>query len=793
MPEILDLFLNLSDRPDQKSTLDSLNLLRSPSPPPSPITWAEILADDPLTGDIWQDESYSSFSEDDIEIVEVSVYDKKDANNRRDDELKTQDPKALLVTVPMDSVAKLKAAQFWNHSNLQNSRPQETSELQVIREVLLMLRGLPTSLFAIDSQHTLVYHSMNVVLAQVSLSSLNDLLQSFADIGSDLFRLRTWIRKGQSIPLLQAFNHSLSTRIRVLDRSISEIEQRVTAPTTAVVVSILHLHQEILALARPFGPLEEVAASVPDRGGDFICLESLYDHICMLQAAGDDECYEFLGTIFFECLRVYLRPVSLWMEEGSISNNDSGFFVSIADKTSATSTLWHDRYTLRTTADGDLHAPSFLHPAAQKILNAGKSIVFLQQLKCAVPTLPGLAHAHLTLKNVCGHAHLASLMPFSELFGAAFLDWIGNKYGPASSILKRQLITENGLLRHLDVLEHVYFSKDGVRFQSFADELFQRMDKRKAVWSDKFLLSELARSVFGSLDHVQAEALNVRVVPTKHTARSVKALSAIQIDVALPWPIQNIIQRFSMATYQRVFRMILQIYRANYLLKLDSFNLRQFGGQYSRTCNAIRQRLIWFTNILHSYITETVVQAAMEKFRNDLESAEDVDAMSALHENLTKKLQSRCLLAKNLAPIHDSIIAVLDLAVAYSDAQTSKLTIASDGSMLPKSQRSFIDSRRGRRRRRGKPETSANKSDSSSSDSSDEDADYDADTEKPSQREEPYEERLQKIYEQFSQLLQFIVAGLRGVSRAGGEMSWEMLAERLEWGVQKTSLSTSYG
>ena len=73
------------------------------------------------------------------------------------------------------------------------------------------------------------------------------------------------------------------------------------------------------------------------------------------------------------------------------------------------------------------------------------------------------------------------------------------------------------------------------------------------------------------------------------------------------------------------------------------------------------------------------------------------------------------------------------------------------------------------------------------SSSSEEDEDYDADTETPSASDESYEERLQKIEEQFGQLLHFTIAGLRGVSRAGGELAWEMLAERLEWGIRPSS------
>jgi gamma-tubulin complex component 5 len=64
----------------------------------------------------------------------------------------------------------------------------------------------------------------------------------------------------------------------------------------------------------------------------------------------------------------------------------------------------------------------------------------------------------------------------------------------------------------------------------------------------------------------------------------------------------------------------------------------------------------------------------------------------------------------------------------------------------------------------------------------DEDPDYDADTEKLSGNEGSYAERLQKIKAEVTRLRTFVVTGLRGISRAGGEPTWEILAEQLDWG-----------
>lgn len=57
-PEILSLFLLLSDRPLEKASVEDLE----PALAPQALTWADIIAEDPLTGDIWEDVDFGAES-----------------------------------------------------------------------------------------------------------------------------------------------------------------------------------------------------------------------------------------------------------------------------------------------------------------------------------------------------------------------------------------------------------------------------------------------------------------------------------------------------------------------------------------------------------------------------------------------------------------------------------------------------------------------------------------------------------------------------------------------------------
>jgi gamma-tubulin complex component 5 len=773
-PEVLSLFLSLSERPERAAGLEALELLKPEVVnEEKTFTWEDLEREEPMTGELWKDESYESGSEDESEVVQVG---KPQENETSPPTVASQDDDispCITDTISTSVYTDVGASQFWTQADLRSSKPQLLSELQIIREVLLMLRGLPTSIFAIDEKNVLIYHATNVMLSQISLSGLNDVLQSFASMGSDLLRLRFWTGQPQQVPLLQAFNSAVCKCLWDFDRSIAVIEEAFVQPQQKpILVSILRAHNEIEALSRPFAALSSLTTSL-SYSGSFLILELLYDQLCTLQAAGDSECFSMLGDIFFTSLNMYLRPVSLWMEQGVILENEESFFIAIADKGSKLEALWHERYTLRLTNDGTVHAPAFLRPATKKILNAGKSVVFLQHLRKDVPAPRVNQPTRLDFTSVLEADGELPLLPFSELFKSAFDTWMSSKYSSASSILKHHLLHNSGLLIHIDALSHIYFSTNGVLFQTFADDLFKRMSNRRSQWADKFLLTELARRTFGGVEGAKAGSLSVRITSTKDVSgRTLKALSGLVLDVNLPWPVQNVIPRTSLATYQRIFTFLLRIRHATvHLLP------RPTHGQAKHLAIGIRQHLLWFTNTLHSYVLETVVHPAVERLKEELVQAEDLDEMCKVHEEFVKRLERKCLLARELEVIWDSVLGVLDLAVVFAEIQNpSTHNKAKLRSQLTST------STRGRRKHRTDEDLDEDDAASNTSESENE-----SEHESPSTpaTEEAPDKRLQTIHDQFSQLLHFTVAGLRGVSRAGGQVEWEMLSERLDWGIQK--------
>ena len=131
----------------------------------------------------------------------------------------------------------------------------------------------------------------------------------------------------------------------------------------------------------------------------------------------------------------------------------------------------------------------------------------------------------------------------------------------------------------------------------------------------------------------------------------------------------NVIQRSSIPTYQQVFTFLLQIYRAKYLLQnVYLQNIHKLKGCNTRQLSyKLRARLIWFADILRSYLTD-IITASTKDMTAAMTKAEDIDDISTIHLKYLARLQEQSLLAENLKPIYNSIISLLDLAVSFHDA-----------------------------------------------------------------------------------------------------------------------------
>ncbi|KZF20367.1 hypothetical protein L228DRAFT_285080 [Xylona heveae TC161] len=835
-PEALSLILELSNKPATNSRLEDLEALKPPPSPP-PLTWEDIISEDPLDEEgIWDEVDFGAESSEDEEFERRSFDrsvsgDETQPSSVAAEENEAQNLEVTLLQPDQSILDHISKAQFWNHRTrpakedvdlietaIDLSKTWKLSEMQALREVLFMLSGLPTSLFSCDTSTGVIKPVEKYALGHTSYDSFQGLLAAFANLGTQVQTVRQWTSLEQSIPLLQSLNASISSRLKILQQKLLQIESRFVHLRKQVVVSLVDVYHRVQTPLLPLLMLADLLPALKETAGEnpFKCLEKLFHQTSLVHLAGDDVSFPFMTSLFLDCFNTYLRPIRAWMESGELYYNEEIFFIGMAEKSVENRNLWHDQYFLRQDHRGRLHAPEFLRAQAKKILNTGKSVVFLRRLGIFGSRPAALEdEPYLDYAAVCGTDNSIPLAPFSDLFDEAFERWLDSKHHSASTVLRNVLFSRYGLFTILDALEHIYFLKDGSLYANMLTVLFEKIERRKDSWNDRFLLTEQAQGALGTLACMDPKRLFVRSTPlagegaeTGGTHRSLKMLGTIKVEYTLPWSIANIIARHTITdSYQRVFTLLVQIRNAKYLLerrrllKTDFIKPNHASADSNYDVNllslSIRHRLLWLVNTLYSYLTETVIVTSTLELRYDMNAAKDVDAMISAHEHFAVKLQEQCLLSRKLSPIYQALMSLLDLAFHFSDLHSaSEVDRSVDRSVLSGSRHDQALRDKQYAGRAMKRPTARLDFDSSDDEEADDSSEYDeldprgskgsgARSSLPSNRV-PLAARLREMRAEIDRLCGFAATGLRSVSRAGGEPAWDMLADMLDWGIRPT-------
>ncbi|EAW14832.1 putative gamma-tubulin complex component GCP5 [Aspergillus clavatus NRRL 1] len=798
-PEILSLLLQLSNRPALLSELSRLPK-RQPEGVVERLSWSELDASGSAycDDDIWECIDYGAdSSEEDDELIssgrsDASVPQTLPSSPIPSDEEYDIPDEVFLPDADQDFIVAIKDAQFWRAENqgvftqARSASSQVVTELQVIKETIFMLQGLPTSLFwrlddniEVDRRYT---------LAHASNESLTSLLQSLGVIGARIDVLRQFTKTKQAVPFMQTFHRCIEGHLHKFDAFLSKIQSGFLPQRTSVSISLLQLAEDVRNESRMLVILSDLISNLQcNASGNCVrCLDLLYDSVCLNQATGDDSEFKVLAGLFLSCLETYMRPIHRWMEEGQLDSRQGTFFIIDNHNDNDLRSLWREWYTLDETS-GLEHIPQFMKPFARQIFTAGKSMVFLQHLN-ALDEVEQHQKTALTFEGMSNDEHASLVyLPFAATFGSALDKVVKANQSFTSNLLHQELDRQCGLWTSLNALEHIYLCKDISVSGAIDGKIFDLMDRGRGAWSDRYLLTELAQSAFSRLSFVDPSRLIVRShQDPEGLGRSVKMLRMISFDYILPWPVANIITKDAIQSYQRISIFFMQIRRAKqlvvkqrlqYTTETDAFSTDRASNALSY---ALRHNMLWFLNTLYSHMTDFVISTTTNSFHQSLAAAKDVDAMIATHRAYMSSLEDQCLLSRNLSPLHQATIALLDLCVYFADIQATR-----------HGENQFDHSKtpgKYARLPRRKPHFASKDEEHSDEDEQDHDSDSQDDSDADignttaiSFYEAPYADRLRDVQDQYDQLVGFLAAGLKGVGRVDGQISWEILAEKLEW------------
>ncbi|KAI5364804.1 putative gamma-tubulin complex component protein [Septoria linicola] len=727
-PEVLSLLLELSDRPATRTLLSHVRVDDSTEDIGPQLKWEDIIAEEPVeeTG-LWDDidRGYHSSADDISDVDEDSEPTTSTTATSVGD-----DPSAtarLHLTQPDEStISAIREAQAGQRQDENEVEGDSTSELYLVREMLMMLHGLPTKLFPINPSTRRISISQPIKLATASNTSISDLVAGSVKTAAALNYLRGWTRSSQALIYLRAVQAAIQKLMGSFATQLSSVEQRFVGHSGSSVVSIVSVLTDVRSLAAPLIQLSsmvQVAALSTGKGQQLVMLDSLYDAACIVHMSGARPSSDAIMTVFLAGLQAYLRPVAAWAVSGEHSTFGHDIpLVQAVNADCPAGQIWSSQFVRSTKADGSPFVPRCLADHADKLFALGKSRAFLKRLQPKMADTVSTVSVDMNLPDfepMLDLMALDGLHSFPQLLNDRLNDWISAIGEDCTPLLLASLQSEHGLSSTMAALPKVFFSADGIAFQDFADAVAKRVVVKGSglAWNDQFMLAELARGTIGICEGVDSDCIQVSTPPGSvgsTTTSTTRALNTFSLEYNFSWPLQNITACAASATHAQVFAFLLQVHYAGNLLTRSFFYLRA-AEQRLAPIVPLRQKLLCFTHVLHYFIVTTADSIHLEMLEA-MNRAVDIDAMTGIWRNYDRRLQMSLLLSPKLEPVRDAITGILELS-----------------ELLAKSTR---------------------------------------------------EDSIKALQDQFDRGLTFLIAGVRGLGRAGGEAALETLAERLECSIQ---------
>lgn len=262
-PEILALLLELSDQPLYKTRLSDVDGLRPDQlKPADQLRWEDIAKEDGWDDDprLWKTYRYrGDTSDDDISITESeaskppSTQDSGDGVNVG---LTAEDH--IIRPDNVDLLNAICEAQQWRTAKptadaAGNARKIAVHELNFIREVVFMLQGLNTTMFDSKCQPLPSFQT-----AHLAWDTHRAVINAFSESGRQLRILRRFTEGYQEATHAEAFQDCVSKRLHDLDTKLSDIQQRLAAPTKQEIVSLVSLKSELTPWLEPLHVLSHI-------------------------------------------------------------------------------------------------------------------------------------------------------------------------------------------------------------------------------------------------------------------------------------------------------------------------------------------------------------------------------------------------------------------------------------------------------------------------------------------------------------------------------------------------------
>ncbi|RCH82344.1 Gamma-tubulin complex component 5, partial [Rhizopus stolonifer] len=385
-----------------------------------PLTWKEVVDNDPLEGDHWNqwpedtssDGNLSDYDEDQtqtqhqkkdtgmLDIEPLNYTNRMDMDTRSDQDglryLEKQQywrddfnlPKETLVEDTLlqnacqmsDTLMKL-----WQHQTGQDQKKTIT-EAGVIREVLSLLRGFGGILFVKEDDQFLL--NEQYMVQHLSQHALSSILNEFNVYGNMLLKLRQQLmhsspKDGQTMEAFVSVVHQL---LAEFDGFLATLESNTSFITqdNTLVISLLQLRKQLSESLESLKAVYRIAADMPFEKTPkciaIFLISILYERTMISHITGQESIYHTLLYVLQKTLVPYGHMMDDWVFFGSLmADRAREFYVTRNDAVSKhDSNFWLNGFVMESVAHEKCYpCPLFDERVMARVLFAGKAMNLL--------------------------------------------------------------------------------------------------------------------------------------------------------------------------------------------------------------------------------------------------------------------------------------------------------------------------------------------------------------------------------------------------------------------------------
>ncbi|KAJ8659150.1 hypothetical protein O0I10_005189 [Lichtheimia ornata] len=698
--------------------------------------WRRTLLEEPLEGDHWQqyqsddeDEDMMSMdgTEEDLELDQEELARFKARSTTQQEPLRSISPtdeRWYSTYMPIIEHDQEEIARNQDHVRRYWEDPEELTEADIMREVVFMLRGLPSILFEKTTLHDeetrtirMQVASTPFPLSHLSNTAVKSILKEFNEYGNIMNNLREWLQRvlsnsktddrryGQTC---EAFAVCVAKMFQAFERRMSSIEvDYCQTQGGKSIISILKLKNTLDPSLKAFQVIYEVTTRLHDsdspRALSQKLLSTIYMRICEAETQGKQDVYNVLVYLYHETIKPFAQLLDDWTTRATLKGDVAQeFFISRSDRRD--SELVEDEFYVHEPRDDDDVSgyPLFNHTFMDKVFFVGKAIEIISRFRDEMERIPTYIDC------------FDKVIPTPKtVFDSSDNSTPSKPFQPTLSQQTRFLQAGFPLLKNgTQHLTHTSSSTDTtVTPYLFDQAILQSLDDyiaepylhatqklRVVLYESCSLISHLRRiaSIYLMLEdelmHIFCETLfqkmdkgiypensstNTQIDKLFMDAKS--AIGGLHQDLTLS---ECSFDHNASGSFLDKIRFsyhlpwpINNYIRRSSLRKYSSITTlllrlkrtkhlldRKTLTQQKRSMRMVsmRVRLIWFVNSFSSYVMTTVLHTETMALRHTISRLENMDDMVQLHADYVDRIVDRCLLGDKTRSIHAAILRVLD-------------------------------------------------------------------------------------------------------------------------------------